>query len=75
MSRQFGTTDRRRVIDWLKSDLEYYKNNIGETTEFKTVIDQKLIDGVQKRIVQLEAVEDRMDRWREVELNDDDWLK
>jgi hypothetical protein len=72
MSRQFGTTDRRRVIDWLKSDLEYYKNNIGETTEFKTVIDQKLIDGVQKRIVQLEEVEDRMDRWREVEFNSDD---
>ena len=72
MSRQFGTTDRRRVIDWLKSDLEYYKNNIGETTEFKTVIDQKLINGVQKRIVQLEEVEDRMDRWREVEFNGDD---
>ena len=72
MSRQFGTTDRRRVINWLKSDLEYYKNNIGETTEFITVIDQKLIDGVQKRIVQLEEVEDRMDRWREVELNSDD---
>ena len=72
MSRRFGTTDRRRVIDWLKSDLEYYKNNIGETTEFKTVIDQKLIDGVQKRIVQLEEVEDRMDRWREVEFNSDD---
>ena len=72
MSRQFGTTDRRRVIDWLKSDLKYYKNNIGETTEFKTVIDQKLIDGVQKRIVQLEEVEDRMDRWREVEFNGDD---
>ena len=72
MSRQFGTTDRRRIIDWLKSDLEYYKNNIGETTEFKTVIDQKLIDGVQKRIVQLEEVEDRMDRWREVEFNSDD---
>ena len=72
MSRQFGTTDRRRVIDWLKSDLEYYKNNIGETTEFKTVIDQKLVDGVQKRIVQLAEVEDRMDRWREVEFNSDD---
>lgn len=72
MSRQFGTTDRRRVIDWLKSDLEYYKNNIGETTEFKTVIDQQLIDGVQKRIVQLEKVEDKMDRWREVEFNNDD---
>ena len=72
MSRQFRTTDRRRVINWLKSDLEYYKNNIGETTEFKTVIDQKLIDGVQKRIVQLEKVENKMDRWREVEFNDDD---
>ena len=72
MSRQFGTTDSRRIINWLKSDLEYYKNNIGETTEFKTVIDQKLIDGVQKRIVQLEEVEDRMDRWREVEFNGDD---
>ncbi len=72
MSRQFGTTDRRRVINWLKSDLEYYKNNIGETTEFKTVIDQQLIDGVQKRIVQLEKVEDKMDRWREVEFNNDD---
>ena len=72
MSRQFGTTDRRRIINWLKSDLEYYKNNIGETTEFKTVIDQQLIDGVQKRIVQLEEVEDKMDRWREVEFNSDD---
>ena len=75
MSRRFGTTDRRRVINWLKSDLEYYKNNIGEITEFKTVIDQKLIDGVQKRIVKLEEVEDKMDRWREVEFNSDDWLK
>jgi len=72
MSRQFGTTDRRRVINWLKLDLEYYKNNVGETTEFKTVIDQKLINGVQKRIVQLEKVEDKMDRWREVEFNSDD---
>ena len=72
MSRQFGTTDRRRVIDWLKSDLEYYKNNIGETTEFKTVIDQKLIDGVKKRISQLEETEDRLDKWKAVEFGLDD---
>jgi len=72
MSRQFGTTDRRRVIDWLKADLEYYENNIGETTEFRTVIDQKLIDGVKKRIAQLEEKEDRMDRWREAEFGLDD---
>ena len=63
MARQFRTTDRRRVIDWLKSDLEYYKNNIGETTEFRTVITQKLIDGVQKRINQLEGKEERSDKW------------
>ena len=72
MSRQFRTTDRRRVINWLKADLEYYKNNLGEITEFDTVIDQKLIDGVQKRVVHLEKVEDKMDRWREAEFNDDD---
>ena len=72
MSRRFGTTDRRRIIDWLKSDLKYYENNIGETTEFKTVIDQKLIDGVRNRITQLEKVEDKMDEWRKVEFGLDD---
>ena len=72
MSRRFGTTDRRRVINWLKDDLEYYKNNIGEETEFGTAINQKLIDGVQERISQLEKVEDRMDKWREVEFGSDD---
>ena len=72
MSRQFRTTDRRRVINWLKADLEYYKNNLGEITEFDTVINQKLVDGVQKRVVHLEKVEYKMDRWREVEFNDDD---
>mgnify|MGYP003681286427 FL=1 len=56
MSRRFGTTDRRRVINWLKDDLVYYKNNIGEETEFGTVINQKLIDGVQERISQLEKM-------------------
>ena len=72
MSRRFGTTDRRRIIDWLKSDLEYYENNIGEETEFKTVIDQKLIDGVKKRISQLEEAEDRLDKWKAVEFGLDD---
>ena len=64
MPRRFGTTDRRRIIYWLKSDLEYYKNNIGEETEFKTVIDEKLIEGVEKRISQLEEAEDRLDKWK-----------
>ena len=72
MPRRFGTTDRRRIIDWLKSDLEYYKNNIGEETEFKTVIDEKLIEGVEKRISQLEEAEDRLDKRKAVEFGLDD---
>tara|TARA_R110000824_G_scaffold61726_3_gene163878 strand:- start:587 stop:805 length:219 start_codon:yes stop_codon:yes gene_type:complete len=72
MSRRFGTTDRRRIIDWLKSDLRYYEDNIGGVTEFKTEIDQKLIDGVKKRISQLEKAEDRLDNWKAVEFGLDD---
>ena len=72
MSRRFGTTDRKRVIGWLKDNLKYYENNIGEKTEFKIVIDQKLIDGVRNRIAQLEKVEDKMDEWRKVEFGLDD---
>ena len=72
MSRRFGTTDRKRVIGWLKDNLKYYENNIGEKTEFKIVIDQKLIDGVRNRITQLEKVEDKMDEWRKVEFGLDD---
>tara|TARA_Y100000310_G_C20286719_1_gene625225 strand:+ start:456 stop:674 length:219 start_codon:yes stop_codon:yes gene_type:complete len=72
MSRRFGTTDRKRVIGWLKDNLKYYENNIGEKTEFKIVIDQKLIDGVRNRIAQLEKVEDKMDEWRKFEFGLDD---
>ena len=32
-----GRSDREQVIDWLKADLRYYQNNIGETTEFGTI--------------------------------------
>ncbi len=45
-----GRSDREQVIDWLKADLRYYQNNIGETTEFGTLIDEKLIKAVKKRI-------------------------
>ena len=56
MSRQSGNrgrTDRELVIEWLKSDLRYYRSNIGGVTEFETPITQKLIDAVQNRITQL----------------------
>ena len=45
-----GRSDREQVIDWLKADLRYYQNNIGETTEFGTLIDEKLINAVKERI-------------------------
>lgn len=45
-----GRSDREQVIDWLKADLRYYQNNIGETTEFGTLIDEKLIKTVKERI-------------------------
>ena len=44
--------------------IEYYRNNIGETTEFDTVITQELVDGVQRRLNQLENKEDKRDKWR-----------
>ena len=45
-----GRSDREQVIDWLKADLRYYQNNIGETTEFGTLIDEKLIMAVKERL-------------------------
>jgi hypothetical protein len=45
-----GRTDREQVIDWLKADLRYYQNNVGEITEYGTLIDEKLINAVKFRI-------------------------
>ena len=60
-------TDRQKVIEWLKEDLEYYKNNIGEVKDYgntsrgmarsTTTITQKLIDDVIIRINELERLE------------------
>ena len=67
MSGESGKqTDRWRVIQWLMEDLEYYKENIGQVKEHgktseglmsKTIIDQKLIDTVEKRIKKLKEKE------------------
>ena len=64
--RARGRTDREQVIDWLKADLQYYKNNIGEVKEHgktikgnmsRTTIDQALIDTVEERIKKLKEKE------------------
>jgi len=51
--RARGRTDKEQVVDWLKSDLKYYKNHIGEVTEYGTPIDEKLINAVEGRIKEL----------------------
>ena len=59
-------SDKRRIIEWLEENLEFYKNNIGETVEHgrtnqgvmsTTVIDQRLIDTVEERIKKLKEKE------------------
>jgi hypothetical protein len=57
-----GRNDRQRVIDWLRQDLSYYRQNVGEITEFNTVITQELIDKVESRVEQLEKREDAIKR-------------
>ena len=63
MGEYRGKTDRQRIIDWLKDDLAYYKENIGETTKFNTLIDEKLIKAVENRIEKLEKKE-YANKWR-----------
>jgi len=48
--RYKGRTDRELIIDWLKADLKYYQNHIGEVTENGVLIDEKLIETVKSRI-------------------------
>lgn len=45
-----GRSDRELIIDWLKADLKYYQNHIGEVTENGVLIDEKLIETVKSRI-------------------------
>ena len=69
MSKRRGNSDRRMIIEWLKEDLEYYENNIGEVKDYgdtrrgmarsTTTITQKLIDDVRTRIMLLEQKEQK----------------
>lgn len=72
MSRQFKTTDRRRIIDWLKYSVSEYKDNMGGVTEFKTPITQELVDGFERRIKELEEKEEKVQKRREELFSEDD---
>ena len=55
------------IIEWLKEDLEYYEDNIGEVKDYgdtlrglaRSTITQKLIDDVKTRIMLLEQKEQK----------------
>ena len=72
MSRQFKTTDRRRIINWLKYSVSEYEDNMGGVTEFKTPITQELIDGFERRINELEKQEEKVQKRRKELLSQDD---
>ena len=50
-------SNRQRIIEWYESDIERYKGMIGEVTEYKTLVTQKLIDSVQERVDELKEKE------------------
>ena len=51
------TTDRQRIIQWYREDIERYKKMIGEETEYGTVVTEKLIENIENRIKELEVKE------------------
>ena len=57
MSEYGGKTDRERVIEWMKEDLYRYKTMIGQVTEYKVTVTQKLINSLTERIELLERRE------------------
>ena len=53
-SGQFkGKSDRQRIIEWYKSDLEQYRGMIGEYTEYNTLVTDDFIETTKQRIEEL----------------------
>ena len=57
-----GRTDRQRIIDWYKSDLEEYRGMIGKYTEYNTLVTEELIKRTEDRILELE---DKEKKWND----------
>ena len=56
-SGQQPTTDRERIIEWYREDVERYRGMIGEETEYGTVVTVSLINNIEQRIKELEEKE------------------
>ena len=55
--RRKGKSDRQRIIEWYKSDLDRYRLILGEETEFGTLVTEELIKQTEDRISELELKE------------------
>ena len=53
-------TDRQRIIDWYKSDIERYRGMIGRETEYGTVVTRSLINNLENRVKELEDKEKKL---------------
>ena len=60
--RRKGKSDRQRIIEWYKSDLDRYRLMLGQETEFGTEITEDLIESTQLRILELEAKEEEWEK-------------
>jgi len=60
--RRKGKSDRQRIIEWYKSDLDRYRLMLGQETEFGTVITEELIESTQLRILELESKEEEWEK-------------
>ena len=68
MSRKSGQrlSDRQRIIEWYREDVQRYKLMIGEETEYGTIVTEKLINNIENRIQELEIKEKLDDIEREL---------
>ena len=55
MGESKAKSDRERIIGWYEDDIRRYRGMIGQKTEYKTIVTQELIDGIQKRVDELKA--------------------
>jgi len=57
--RKQGKSDRQRIIEWYKSDLEEYRGMIGKVTQYNVLVTDKLIKQTEDRISELEEKEEK----------------
>ena len=66
--RRKAKSDRRRIIEWYKSDLAGYRLKIGELTEYNVLVTKELIERTEQRVLELEEREKKWEETLDAEL-------